>query len=143
LRKWNQLPEEFELLSKVRIPRCYMNHSEQNATYELHGFSDACERAYAAVIYLRISYGGDCVEVSFVASNTRVAPIKRQGIPRLELMGATLLARLLNTVKAIFQSILGEIASYCWVDSYTACVGLGVTVAGDNTYKGELMKSKI
>ena len=90
LRKWNQLPEEFELLSKVRIPRCYMNHSEDKAIYGFHGFSDACDRAYAAVIYLRISYGGDCVEVSFVASNTRVAPIKRQGIPRLELMGVTL-----------------------------------------------------
>jgi len=70
-----------------------MNHSEQNATYKLHGFSDACERAYAAVIYLRISYGGDCVEVSFVASKTHVAPIKKQSIPRLELMVATLLAR--------------------------------------------------
>ena len=97
------LPEEFELLSKVRIPRCYINHSEQNATYELHVFSDACERTCAAVIYFRISYGGDCVEVSFVASKTCVAPIKKQSIPRLELMGATLLRRLLKMVKTIFQ----------------------------------------
>ena len=67
-----------------------MNHSGLKAIYGFHGFSDACDRPYAAVIYLRISYGGDCVEVSFVASNTRVAPIKRQGIPRLELMGVTL-----------------------------------------------------
>ena len=44
LRKWNQMPKEFEILSKVRIPRCYVNGSAQQATYELHGFSDACER---------------------------------------------------------------------------------------------------
>jgi len=25
LSKWNQIPREFELLSKVRIPRCYVN----------------------------------------------------------------------------------------------------------------------
>jgi len=75
-----------------------VNCSEQHATYELHRFSDAYERAYPAVIYLRISYGGgDCIEVSFVAS-----PMKKQSIPRLELMGATLLARLLNTFKTVY-----------------------------------------
>ena len=120
LRKWKQLPKEFQLLSQVKIPRCYYNRREQQNTYELHGFSDACERAYAAVVYLKILYEGGSVEVSFVASKTRVAPIKKQSIPRLELMGATLLARLLNTVKSIMQPVLGEINSYCWVDSYTA-----------------------
>ena len=120
LRKWNQLPKEFELLAKVKIPRCYVNRSEQHVTYELHGFSDACERAYAAVVYLRICYEGDSVEVSFVASKTRVAPMKKQSIPQLELMGATLLARLLSTVKTVLQPTLGEMNSYCWVDSCTA-----------------------
>jgi len=120
LRKWNQMPKEFEILSKVRIPRCYVNGSAQQATYELHGFSDASERAYAAVIYLRIVYVQGCIEVSFVASKTRVAPMKKQSIPRLELMGATLLARLLSTVKSVLQPTLGNINSYCWVDSYTA-----------------------
>ena len=120
LRKRNQLPKEFELLAKVKIPRCYVNRSEQHVTYELHGFSDACEQAYAAVVYLRICYEGDSVEVSFVASKTRVAPMKKQSIPRLESMGATLLARLLSTVKTVLQPTLGEMNSYCWVDSYTA-----------------------
>jgi len=120
LSKWNQLPREFELLSQIKVPRCYSYRNGQHIAYELHGFSDACERAYAAVVYLRTCYEGCSVEISFVASKTCVAPLKRQNIPRLELMGATLLARLLNTVKTILQQTLGKINSYCWVDSYTA-----------------------
>ena len=65
-------------------------------------------------------YEGYCVEVSFVASKTRVAPLQKQTIPRLELMGATLLARLLNTVKTVLQQTLSKINSYCWIDSYMA-----------------------
>ena len=55
-----------------------------------------------------------------MASKTRVAPLKRQSIPRLELLGATLLARLLNAIKGTLTPLLGEIRSYCWVDSYTS-----------------------
>jgi len=71
-----------------------------------------------AIIYLTIVYEQGCIEVSFVASKTCVAPMKKQS--RLELMGATLLARLLSTVKTVLQQTLGNINSYCWVDSYTA-----------------------
>jgi len=49
---------------------------------------------------LRMCYEGCSVEISFVASKTRVAPLKKQSIPQLELMGATLLARLLDNTAA-------------------------------------------
>ena len=134
------MPKEFEILSTVRIPRCYVNGSAQQATYELHGFSNAFERAYAAIIYLRIVYVQGCIEVSFVAFKTRVAPMKKQSILRLELMGATLLAILLSTVKSVLQPTLGNINSYCCVDSYTALCWIRKTIVGNNAYKVELMR---
>ena len=44
---------------------------------QLHGFSDASERAYGAVIYLRMTESSNDVQTSLVTSKTKVAPIKR------------------------------------------------------------------
>ena len=65
---------------------------------ELHAFSDASNKAYAAVIYMRSIYENGQSQVRFVASKTRVAPVKTQTIPRLELLGAVILACLVSTV---------------------------------------------
>ena len=50
----------------------------------LQGFSDASLGAYAAVVYLKIETAMGC-SLWFAASKTRVAPIRGQTIPRLEL----------------------------------------------------------
>ena len=76
------------MLSSVKIPRCYYLPDETIVMNQIHGFSDASERAYAAVVYLRSVYRSGNISVSLVASKTRVAPLKKQTIPRLELLGA-------------------------------------------------------
>ena len=119
LRKWNQLPRELLALSEVRIPRCYFSFQKTTLLYQLNGFSDASEKAYAAVIYLRIVYTDGSVDNMLVSSKTRVAPIKRQTIPRLELLGALILARLMNTTYLALQPLIRELRSFYWVDSYT------------------------
>ena len=71
----------------------------------LCGYCDASLSAYAAVIYLLIeSESGSYMH--FVASKTRVSPLKRQTIPRLELLSALLLARLMETVTAALKSVI-------------------------------------
>ena len=62
--------------------------------YTINGFGDASQRAYAAVVYLVIETP-DGHSTQFVGSKTRVAPVKRHGNPRLELLAALLLARLI------------------------------------------------
>ena len=82
LSKWNQLPKAFEALSQLKIPRCYLTQEIPNASLELYGFSDASEKAYAAVVYLRTTARPEGnIEVCLVASKTRVTPMKRQSIP--------------------------------------------------------------
>ena len=56
---------------------------------ELHHFCDASEFAYAAVSYLRIM-NDEGVHVSFLFAKSRLAPIKKMTIPRLELTSAVL-----------------------------------------------------
>ena len=82
---------------------------------QLHGFSDASELAYAAAVYLRIVTIDDVVSVILVMAKTKVAPIKRLTVPRLELCGAVLLARLLYHVAKILSVPLEQ--TYAWTDS--------------------------
>ena len=81
----------------------------------LHGFSDALVNAYAAVIYLRMTDAYSNVQTSLVAAKTKVSPIKRLTIPRLELCGAQLLAQLLSHVKDALEVPLNNV--YAWADS--------------------------
>ena len=54
-----------------------------------------------------------------MASKTRVAPIKRQSIPRLELLGATILARLVNSLQRALSPLPITLECFYWTDSYT------------------------
>ena len=82
---------------------------------ELHGFCDASEDAYAGVVYFRVQDMCGNVYISLVTSETKVAPIKRLTIPRLELCGAQLLAQLLHHAKQAL-SIPTE-SVFAWTDS--------------------------
>ena len=82
---------------------------------ELHGFCDASEQAYAAVVHLRMLDTAGGIQVALVTSKTKVAPIKRLTIPRLELCGAYLLALLLHHVKEVFDLPLTCVN--VWMDS--------------------------
>ena len=92
----------------------YMSGNLKSA--ELHCFSDASEKAYAASIYVRFIYEDGRTDVKWVASKTKVAPLKKQSIPRLELLGASILVRLAKT----FQNALPlKLETMFWVDSMT------------------------
>ena len=96
---WAQWRAELPLLATKHIPRCYFPADATIAQVQLHGFSDASERAYGAVVYIRTSNRTGDANISLVISKTKVAPIKRLSIPRLELCGAQLLAQLMHHVR--------------------------------------------
>lgn len=117
LKKWNSLICQLQTLNSVSIPRCYFDDRSCNLrSVELHCFSDASEKAYAAVVYLRSIYEDGRIDVNLVASKTRVAPLKKQSIPRLELLGATILVRL---AKAVQNALPQKLEPVYWVDSMT------------------------
>ena len=112
---WLRWRSELPSLSRKPIPRCYFPQEARIVSFQLHGFSDASEDAYAGVVYLRMVDTQDRVHISLVVSKTKVAPIKRLTIPRLELCGAQLLSQLLHHVKSLFNIPLTDI--YAWTDS--------------------------
>ena len=117
---WNRLIADMNALKNIRVPRCYFSWREGDPVgHQLHGFSHALCKAYAAVVYLRTEHANGDIEVNLVASKARVAPIKRQSIPRLELLGATILARLMKTIEKSLVSLRIPPEVYYWTDSLT------------------------
>jgi len=61
----------------------------------VHGFADASNPAYAAIVYLRIIHSPTDFQVSLICVKTKVASVKTISILRLELNAIMLLSRLL------------------------------------------------
>ena len=112
--QWNCFTRELKALDKIRIPRCYFLSISVPTDIQLHGFGDASEHAYAAVVYLRSEYEDGTIVSGLVASKTRVSPVKKQSIPQLELLDSLILARLVET---ILRSLAKKIQTGLWVDS--------------------------
>ncbi|XP_024891955.1 uncharacterized protein LOC112467525 [Temnothorax curvispinosus] len=68
----------------------------------------------AAVVLITV-YGSNGATISLVCSKTKVAPLKRLTIPRLELTAALLLSRLMQYVQATLK--LNVTATHLWTDS--------------------------
>ncbi|XP_058839323.1 uncharacterized protein LOC131694831 [Topomyia yanbarensis] len=114
--RWRQWTKLFPELDELRIQRCYFQ-SPFPKTFdglELHVFVDASEVAYSCVAYFRLEAEGK-VQVAFVGAKTKVAPLKTQSIPKLELMAASLGTRMLNTVKGHHSFPIAR--QFMWTDS--------------------------
>ena len=118
-KKFDQLILELEGLESIQIDRCLFQKGKTVERVEIHGFSDASERAHGCVVYMRIVYVTGEIDVRFLAAKSKVNPIKKQSIPRLELLGACLLTNLVDTVRNRLQEELNDknIEVYYWVDS--------------------------
>ena len=113
-RTWR---EELPSLSDIDIPRHYFQ-GKVPVTKELHGYSDASEAAFGAVIYIRATYPSGPPSTKLVISKTRISPPKTRTIPQLELCGAHLLAKLMTTTR----ETLGIPLESCFANSDSTVV---------------------
>ena len=120
LEEWSRWRQQLPLLSTHCISRCYYPKEAVIVASQLHGFSDASERAYSSAVYLRMESSDGMVYTSLVTSKTRVAPIKRVTIP---LNGALILAQLLSHCKNVLD--LPSSSVYAWTDSTIVLAWIG------------------
>lgn len=98
-QEWKSVRDKLNCLEDVRIPRWFGFKSNGYKT-ELHGFSDAAEGGFGAVIYIKSMNEMGNSNVELVLAKSRVAPVKKISIPRSELCGAVLLANIIDLVRA-------------------------------------------
>ena len=111
LQDWKSIRNQLPQLSSFHLPRFL-----GTGTLELHGFSDASQLAYAAVVYARTIAPDGSVTVQLLMAKTKLAPIRQLSIPRLELCGAQLLTQLVAHIRRDFSP---EIPIFLWTDSTT------------------------
>ncbi|CAB4022309.1 Hypothetical predicted protein, partial [Paramuricea clavata] len=115
-RKWTQWLKEINDLENLAIPRCYVElPMNRYSRLELHAFGDASELAYASAVYLRALFVEGHISTGLVMSKTRIAPVKRVTLPRLELMAAVITARLCTYVRNALDCQIDRIV--CWTDN--------------------------
>ena len=106
--QWRQ---ELPLLADIRLPRHYFN-GRKPKSISLHGFSDASQAAFSAVVYIRATYSSGPPSSALVLSKTRVAPLDGRSIPELELCGAHLLAKILDSTSQTLNISEDQIWAY-------------------------------
>ncbi|VDI63454.1 Hypothetical predicted protein [Mytilus galloprovincialis] len=88
--EWKSWRDTLIAIETLRIPRTYVPYLSKTATKELHVFSDASEKAIAAVAYLRTTDSSGEPNIGFILGKAKVAPTSGHTIPRLELSAAVL-----------------------------------------------------
>ena len=114
-KRWNSWTSELQAISKKPVPR-RINTSEKPVIFRsIHGFEDASTAAYGAVAYMRMVHEDTLVTTSLIYFKSRVALVKATMIPRLELLAAQLLAKVLSYVSKMYDMPADEI--FAWTDS--------------------------
>ena len=93
----------------------YFSDHGQCSSVTVHGVCDASNKTYAAVVYF---VWDD--QVKLVVAKRRVASAAKQSIPRLELVSALILARLVQSVTSAVEGALTVKEVQCWSDSQVA-----------------------
>ncbi|XP_063436701.1 uncharacterized protein LOC134718141 [Mytilus trossulus] len=107
-KQWTEIAQNTEKALETEIPRMYLQGEEDISNSTLHIFTDASAKAYGACAYFVTEK-----QSSLVMAKSRVAPLKQITIPKLELMGAVIGARLLDYIgKNIHFS-----TAFLWTDS--------------------------
>ncbi|XP_062558087.1 uncharacterized protein LOC134222963 [Armigeres subalbatus] len=118
--RWLEFRSNLADLDAVSVPR-WIGFGKDVITCEFHGFSDASDKAYGAVVYLRCVNLDGRVTVNLMMAKSKVAPLedlshrkKKQSTPRLELSAALLLAHLYENVKGSLEI---SAPAFFWTDS--------------------------
>jgi hypothetical protein len=103
--QWDNFVKTLSDLNDVIIPRCVIG-VQTPAQVELHGFCDSSQLAYGACIFVKSCDKNGDIQVRLLTAKSRVAPIKTQTLPRLELCGAVLVSELMTEVKKSLNPLI-------------------------------------
>lgn len=112
-KAWKQFIYSLRFLKEIRIPRHV--RSEHTQYTELHIFTDASQSAYGACAYIRTYSDDSEITVRLLCAKSKVAPLKSISIPRLELCGALVGAKLYKKVSESLRLKYNKV--YFWTDS--------------------------
>ena len=104
-------------MNKIKVPRYLLRGLDLSsiAKIEVHGFAGSSQKAYGSAVYLCAEDQNQNRVSSLVMAKSRVAPMKRVTLPRLELLAAFITAKLLHYVAQALRISVDSV--YAWSDS--------------------------
>lgn len=95
LDRWHQFTQTLPKLSDISIPRFLDRHKQPT---QIHIFTDASEMATSCALYLRFAPSSteNKGQVHLIIAKSKVAPLKKVSLPRLELVAANMGMELLR-----------------------------------------------
>ncbi|XP_063994476.1 uncharacterized protein LOC135172027 [Diachasmimorpha longicaudata] len=117
IKRWKQFREEFPNLDQISIPR-WLQTPSTSSNIQLHGFADASNQAMGAPVYIRVDNHQSEPLVILVSAKTKVAPLKKMTIPRLELTAAVILTNLVIYIRKMLEK--ENLPLFLWSDSTVA-----------------------
>ena len=95
LHTWNQWLQDFHKLCAIEVPRCLKpaNFGDTTNT-QIHHFADASEKGYGVAAYIRSTNTDGQVHCMLLFGRSRVAPLKKVTMPRMELTATTVAIRI-------------------------------------------------
>lgn len=112
--KWNTIYKDIVIINQLKIAR-NINPNNSSRKLTLHGFCDASLAAFGCCIYATSQNGYGSTNSYLICAKSRVAPLKSQSLPRLELCGALLLSQLMQVVQQTLNELVTDI--HYWTDS--------------------------
>ncbi|XP_014676486.1 PREDICTED: uncharacterized protein LOC106816399 [Priapulus caudatus] len=115
--QWIRWLQDLPKIADFKVPRCLKpsDRLQAPAAFQLHHFSDASEKGFGAVTYLRMVDASDRIHCCLVMAKSRLAPIKPTTIQRLELSAAVVAVKLDQACRKHLEYPLSE--SVFWTDS--------------------------
>ena len=115
---WKKWVEALPMLAEYRIDRCLIPRDfGECVDAQVHHFSDASEKGFGSVAYLRLTNAEGRIWCSFLCGKARVAPLKAITIPRLELVAAVMAVRINKRIEKAMD--LSANSTHFWSDSMT------------------------
>ncbi|XP_015915016.2 uncharacterized protein [Parasteatoda tepidariorum] len=113
VKEWEKYASSLLCEKDIKINHCVANGTV--ASFEILSLCDASQDAYGAAIYLRCKNELNKVTINLLCSKSRIAPIKKLTIPRLELLAAELMSKFLQKLLKALQMDIQNF--YLWLDS--------------------------
>lgn len=130
-KKWTEFRRALDSLNNIKIPR-HIFSGEMAQQTQVHVFVDASEKAYGAAIYIRASLRDGRKIVRLLCAKSKVAPLQKLSIPRLELCAALLGVELGKKVKKELH--YGDKPVFYWSDSEVVLYWLHSTPSSLHTF---------
>ncbi len=113
--RWDTWIHDLPSVNSLAIPRRLSPSQSSTVFQSLHGFCDASSVAYGVAIYLRTVSESGSISTTLVIAKARVLPVKPITIPRAELLGAHLLAKMLSHTSLLLEIPPSQV--FAWSDS--------------------------